>query len=85
MEKEVARDAYNVLENLSAKQARRDFREAMYKSWVESENMQDREKLHGIATGSEMFWRIMERYAATGKMEIEGLTEMQEQQLRAVD
>ena len=35
---------------------------ALYRLWLDCDTPEAREKVWGIATGSEMFWSVMQRY-----------------------
>jgi hypothetical protein len=78
-------DAFNVYNHASSKKTMEDLREAVYKNWIEADTEEAREKLHGIATGAEMFWRIMERYATKGKMVMQGLDDELQRKRQAID
>ena len=77
-------DAYNVVNSASSVESMEELRIAIYRMWTESDDPADREKLHGIAAGAEMFWRIMHKHASEGKVLAEGLSEEFENNLRAV-
>ena len=49
--------------------ARSDLQAAIYRMWLDAETEEAREKLHGVAFGAEMFWRIMEGYSQATQYE----------------
>lgn len=78
-------DAFNIVNSVSAQKAHSELKEAVWKMWIDAEDVEAREKLHGLALGSEMFWRIMHKYATHGKKMVEGLDEIFEESRRAID
>ena len=58
----LADDAHRLLNSPAARQARADTREALYQMWLDMDSPEDRERVWGMASGFELYWKMMQRY-----------------------